>query len=404
MDKDARRILTGEAIGHAAYDTWFGVTPVLLAAVSAPLQLSISDIGLIVLAYQASSSITQPLFGRLSERMGGRVFAVGSILWATMLFTIALFAQDKWVLGACIGLAGIGSGAFHPQGTANATVAGGQRYGATAAAVFFFGGTVGTAFVGSALGGFLIDSFGRQSLVLISALLVLVALTVVRRMVPRELVRPKVSKAARPEARNQAAPGAAWAFVAVLLAGIAFRSLATQSLTNYIPRYMQDAGVPPAIYGLMLSLFLAASATGGVLGSFLGDRIGFRLVSVGSLLLSAIAMFGFVRLGGLASQASFVLTGLFLGPSHTLLLVSGQRRFPQSMAMISGVFLGFTFVSGGGGAWALGLLGDRIGLSAVLGLLPIPLAAAALCALIAVPSEKALRAVEVSEATVAAEG
>ncbi len=399
MENDARKTLLGEAIGHALHDAWFGVTPVLLAAVSTPLALSNSDIGLMLLAYQAVSSVTQPFFGRWAERMGGRVFAVGAILWTTLLFTGTLFAPTKLLLGACIALAGFGSGAFHPQGTANSTLAGGPRYGATATSLFFFGGTLGTAFVGSALGGFLIGQFGRQSLVVISVLIVILALTVVRHMVPRELSRPKASGGIpRSQANGQAAKGAAWAIIAVLLAGIAFRSLAQSTLNTYIPKYQQDLGMAPAIYGLLLSLFMAANATGGVLGSFLADRVGFQQVLVGSLLLAALAMFSFTRLDGLASQASLVLTGLFLGPSHTLLIVSGQRRFPQRMAMMSGIFLGFTFVSGAGGAWLLGLLADQIGLGAVLGLLPIPLVAAAVCAYIAVPREQPAQA-EVQSAT-----
>ena len=392
MENDARKTLIGEAIGHALHDTWFGVTPVLLAAISTPLDLSNSDIGLMLLLYQGVSSLTQPIFGRLSERLGGRLFAVGSILWTTLLFTGALFAPTKLILGACITMAGFGSGAFHPQGTTNATVAGGRRYGATAASLFFFGGTLGTAFVGAALGGFLIDQFGRQSLVAISALIIVLALTVVRRMVPRELSLPHARDEAESKTRNGATKGAAWAVIGVLLAAIAFRSLAQHTLVTYTPKFQQDLGVAPAAYGLLLSLFLTANAIGGVLGSFLGDRAGFRQVLVGSLLLSALAMSLFMRLDGLAGNVNFVLTGLFLGPSHTLLLVSGQRRFPQRMAMISGIFLGFTFLSGGGGAWGLGLLSDRIGLEAVLGLLPIAMVGGAVCALIAVPSQRAVAA------------
>lgn len=398
MENDARKTLIGEAIGHALHDTWFGVTPVLLAAVSTPLALSNSDIGLMLLLYQAVSSLTQPLFGRLAERVGGRVLAVGAILWTTLLFTGTLFAPSKLILGACIALAGFGSGAFHPQGTANSTIAGGRRYGATATSLFFFGGTVGSAFVGSALGGFLIGQFGRQSLVSISLLVVVLALTVVRRMVPRDLSleHPRERVADDPP-RAQAAQGAAWAIIVVLFAAIAFRALAQHTLNTYFPKFQQDLGVAPAVYGLLLSLFLAANATGGVLGSFLADRIGFRQILVTSMLLTALFLFLFMRIEGLPGQICFVLTGLFLGPSHTLLIVSGQRRFPQRMAMMSGIFLGFTFVSGAGGAWVLGLLADRVGLGAVLGLLPISLVAAALCALIAVPSERARAAAQAPE-------
>jgi hypothetical protein len=57
------------------------------------------------------------------------------------------------------------------------------------------------------------------------------------------------------------------------------------------------------------------------------------------------------------------------------------------MATASGLFLGFIFVSGSGGAWVLGLLADRIGgLVSVLGVTPWAMLGAALAALIAVPA------------------
>jgi hypothetical protein len=55
------------------------------------------------------------------------------------------------------------------------------------------------------------------------------------------------------------------------------------------------------------------------------------------------------------------------------------------MAMISGIFLGFTFVSGSGGSWLLGLLADRIGLASVLSLLPWALIISALFTLLSAP-------------------
>ena len=387
----ARRVLLGESIGHAAHDAWYGVAPVLLAALSAQMKLSNSDIGLILLLYQAVSSVTQPFFGRLCERIGGRPLAVGSILWTTLMFSGVIFAESKIILAVCISLAGFGSGAWHPQGAANATIAGGKRWGATTASIFFLGGTVGMAFLGSALGGYLLDIYGRHSLLLIAFITTLLALTVVRRMVPRWVNVPKRSQArgtlASESARDGFRPshGAFWALLIVLLLGTALRSLTSNSLGAYVPKHMQDLGVSSASYGLLMSLFLFATAIGGVMGSYSADRLGLQRVLASSVALSALALLVFVRTEGLWSQAFFVLTGLLVGPSHTLFMVAGQRQFPQSMAMVAGIFLGFTFISGAVGAWFVGWLADRVGLGTMLGVLPWALLGAAVCALVGVP-------------------
>jgi FSR family fosmidomycin resistance protein-like MFS transporter len=385
--------LVGESIAHAAHDTWFGLAPVLLASMSTELALKNSDIGLALLFYNAVSSVTQPFFGRLSEKVGGRVLAVSAIIWTSIMFMAAVYAPAKWVLLLVLALAGFGSGAFHPQGTANATASGGGRWGATAASVFFLGGTLGASLTGSALGGFLIGTFGRRSLVIIAFSAVSVALLVVRRLVPHEL--PDREDGPAPVEHSLPRQGAAFYVpLAVLLIGLALRALTQNTISSYVPKYEQDLGGSPATYGLVLSAFLAFNALGGVLGSYLADRIGFRGVLVASLAISGAALYGYFALPGLWRYVALVVSGLAFGPSHTLYLVSGQRRFPGRMATVAGLMLGFTFVSGSGGAWIMGLIGDSVGLRAVLGALPAILIASSVCAALSVPSRRQAPAME----------
>jgi len=378
------RTLWGVTVGHAAHDTWYGVAPILLASLSDQMQLSNSDIGLMLLLYQALSSVSQPFFGRLSERVGGRPLAVGAILWTTCMFSTMLFAESKVVLAICIFLAGLGSGAWHPQGAANATISGGKRLGATTASIFFQGGTLGSALLGAALGGYLLSTFGRRSLLLLSLTTVTLALTVVRSMVPRRVIVAKGSLQPA-QSDNTAINWRPLVPLAFLLLATALRSLVQHSTNTYIPKYQQDLGVSPAIYGLVTSLFLVATAVGGVAGSYLADRAGLGRVLVGSMVLAAVLFFPFVRTHGITSYAFLVMSGFLFGPSHTLMVVLTQRRFPRRMATASGIFLGFNFASGAGGAWLLGMLADRVSLSTVLGGLPWALVGASLCALAAVP-------------------
>lgn len=385
MERDTKRVLFGEALGHALHDSWYGVGPVLLAALSAQMALNNADIALAILLYQIVSSVAQPFFGRLSERFGGRPFAVGSILWTTTMFSIVLFTNSKLVLMACIAAAGLGSGAWHPQGTVNSTVAGGRRWGATAASIFFFGGTLGTSLLGAALGGFLIDAFGRQSLLVLSALTILLTLTVVRSTVPRALAVQDEAHAREQAAASGGNDRFFWVMVGVLLVGVALRSLVQFTLNTFVPKYQQDLGVSPTVYGGLMSAFLFGNAIGGVIGSYAADHIGIRRILLASLLLGGLCFYGFLIAQGIWSYLLFALGGIFFGPSHTLFLVSGQRRFPQRMATVSGLLLGFIFVSGAGGAWILGLVADRVGLAKVLAVVPWAMLGAAVAAFISVP-------------------
>jgi len=382
MDNANRRTLLAVAVGHGAHDAWYGVAPVFLASLSTSLGLANQDIALMLLLYQILSSLTQPFFGTLAERVGGRPLAVCSILWTTTMFSAALFATSKVALGVLIFLAGLGSGAWHPQGTANATIAGGARWAATSASVFFLGGSIGSAFLGAALGGALLAHYDRSSLLIISAVTVILTLTVVRAWVPQRLeIAPAVprKKAVAPSSGRKVF----WVLLALLLVATALRSFVQSSLNTFVPKHEQDMGVPSDAYGLLMSLNIFASAVGGVIGSYLADRVGTRRILVASLVLGAGALYVFLNRSGTLAYAAFVLAGLFYGPSHTLLVVSWQMQFPDKMAMMSGFFLGFTFVSGAGGAWILGLLADRYGLPQMLSYLPWALAASALFAFVA---------------------
>ncbi len=362
-----KRTLIGLAIGHGAHDTWYGVAPILLASLSGEMALSNAAIAQILLLYQLLSSFTQPFFGRLSEKIGGRPLAVISIIWTTCMFSIALFVNTTWALSLCIFLAGLGSGAFHPQAAANATAAGGQRYGATAMSLFFLGGTGGSALLGAALGGYLIENFGRTSLLVISATTILIALTVVRSSTPRTM--PVLADATK-ENKIASKGKVLWIPVALLLLVMAVRGLSQNAITTFVPKFQEDMGVAASVYGLLMSMYMIANALGGVLGSFLADRLDFRTILTGAIIGSGLLLWGSNVTTGFASQALFVLSGFIMGPAHTLLIRTGQRRFPSSLATASGFFMGFTFVTSAGGAWLLGLLADQRSLSLVMQMLP----------------------------------
>lgn len=395
MDRNRNRTLIGVAVGHGAHDSWSGVAPILLASLSVSLGLANRDIALMMLLYQILSSVTQPFFGTLAERIGGRPLAVGSILFTTTMFSAGLFAESKLLLGALIFMAGLGSGAWHPQGAANATIAGGSRWGATAASIFFLGGSVGSAFLGSALGGRLLANHSPRSLLVISAITVFLALTVVRMCVPRWL--STTTKAQQKQPAAAVTRSSFWALLVLLLIATALRAFAQNTLQTFVPKYQQDLGVASDSYGLLVSLNTFAGAIGGVAGAYLADRVGLRRILVGTLLLGGAALYAFFHTEGMVSYVAFVVAGLLTGPSHTLLVVSGQRQFPDKMAMMSGFFLGFTFVSGAGGTWILGLLADRYGLPQMLSYLPWALLLAAGFAFLAVPRGAAKPAPQESE-------
>jgi len=105
-------------------------------------------------------------------------------------------------------------------------------------------------------------------------------------------------------------------------------------------------------------VFLAAAATGGLVGGPLGDRIGRRYIIWGSILgvLPFTLLLPYANLfwTGVLS----VVIGLVLASAFSAILVYAQDLVPGKVGAVSGLFFGLAFGMGGIGAAVLGTLAD----------------------------------------------
>lgn len=349
------------SLAHLAVDLLNAQRPVLLAVLSVPLGLTNALIGVISMIYTLAASLSQPLFGVLSDRLGPRRVASAGVLWMGLMFSLAVLTPGKWSL-VLLTLAAMGSGAFHPAGTAEATEAGQLRvHGreATAASLFFLFGQVGYS-LGPAVGGAIVDRWGPAGLLLLTSLVLPMGLTGAKSICPAGLQDAQPT----PDLRAQLDPGRV--ALAALIVVSALRSWAQTNMVTFLPKYYADHLYRPAQLGLIAALFMAGSAVGGVVGGWLGDRYNRRLVTATSLALAAIplALFRFLGLTPLAYLLA-ALSGALTGASHSILIVYAQRLVPGRIGTASGLALGFTFASGSLGTWLTGYQADLAGFNAV---------------------------------------
>ena len=153
----ARRIAP-LTVGHGAVDFTQGALPVLLPFLHREFGLSYLQDGILILALTVSSSVTQPLFGHLSDRRSHRLLLPGAILLASFgLAGCALAPSYLWSLVA-IFLAGLGVAAYHPEASRLASVLAGPQRG-TGMSLFSVGGNLGFA-LGAGGGGLIAAAFG----------------------------------------------------------------------------------------------------------------------------------------------------------------------------------------------------------------------------------------------------
>jgi len=345
------------ALGHLMVDLLNGSRSVLLAYLSGPLGLTNANIALISTLYIWTSSMTQPVFGWLTDRFGPRWFAAGGLLWMMTFFMLAMFLPGKESLFFLV-VASLGSAALHPGGAMQATLRGRTHYAGretTAASFFFMFGQMGF-FFGPIIAGPLLGTFGLFGLLIPAGLCLPVALNAGWQL--------RHTHPAQPTGKKEAAirvTRSTW-FIVTLATVAVLQAWAQQNMMTFLPKYLKDLGQAPALYGLITGLFMGGSALGNVLGGQLADRFGKQRVAGTMLALASIPLFLIPQVGWSPWLYLLVpLAGMLSGSVHSIVVVIAQGTIKGGMALASGLILGIMFSAGAFGTLLSGPIADSSG-------------------------------------------
>src|SRR2546423_5193316 len=128
--------------GHLATDFANGALPALLPFLKDRFSLSYTAVGAVVLASQASSSLIQPLFGLWSDRRGAMCVLPAGVALGGVGIALAADAPNYWLVLLLVLISGLGSAAFHPEGSKFAGFVSGRKR-ASGMAWFSIGGNLG---------------------------------------------------------------------------------------------------------------------------------------------------------------------------------------------------------------------------------------------------------------------
>ena len=139
-----RRGLAELSLGHFLIDLCQGVVPALAPFLVEGRHFSIASAAGLVFAISATSSVVQPLFGHLADRLAMAWLLPASILLAGVSLAIGAQAMNYAIVLAAFGLSGLGVAAFHPEAARKANLASGDRR-TTGMSIFSIGGGIGFA-------------------------------------------------------------------------------------------------------------------------------------------------------------------------------------------------------------------------------------------------------------------
>lgn len=371
-------------LGHMAVDAFQGTLPVVMAKLKEVFGLSYLQIGLMMLLLNLSSSVIQPIFGIISDRFRTGWFIPSGILWTAVAIGLVGWSPNYAVAVLLVGLAGLGTAAFHPRAMMTVYLASGLKRG-LGAAVFSTGGNLGFA-LGPLLGSLLVLGIGLKATVWLIPAGAALFLTII--VYPGGFLRREARhQSSACSAATSVRTGIPWVSLISVCLIVTLRSWVYMSSITYFPMLFQSRGMQLSSGSLILTVFLACGAAAGLYGGHLSDRIGRKGVIAGSSILFTIPAALMLLTEGPFIWVMAGAAGAALLASFSVTIVLAQELLPRNLGLASGLILGLGFGTGGLGTALSGYLADHIGLYQTFWILAFaPLASASLTSLIKAPA------------------
>jgi MFS transporter, FSR family, fosmidomycin resistance protein len=350
-------ILFAAAGCHLINDTLQAVMLSIYPMLKQNYALSFSQVGLLTMVYQVTASILQPLIGHFTDKkplpyilpFGPAFTALGLILLATAHSYPALL-----IAAACIG---IGSSIFHPDASRVSRLASGGQYG-MAQSLFQVGGNIGTS-IGPLLAAGIVLQRGQASLAWFAGLAAvsIIILSGVGRWYSTHLLQKKSSETILQSGLDQRTVKIS---LAILVALMFSKFVYMACMHSFYTFYLIDKfGVSTQAAQIYLFILLGAVAVGTFAGGPIGDRIGRKSVIWFSILGTLPFSLALPHLNLFWTVACTIPIGLILSSAFSAMVVYAQELLPGRVGMISGLFFGLAFGSGGLGAAVLGVIADH---------------------------------------------
>jgi MFS transporter, FSR family, fosmidomycin resistance protein len=361
-------ILLALSGAHLLNDLISSMIPAMYPLVKEAYGLDFTQVGLITLAFQVTSSLLQPILGFVTDRKPWP-YAMVAGMAATLSGLLGLaFAGHYATVLVSAAMVGLGSAVFHPEATRMARHAAAGQHG-FAQGIFQIGGHAGYA-AGPLLAAMIVVPRGQTSIAWMSvvalAAMALMAWTGARYSEMRNSQIAALKKRP-PLTAEPIAPGKNILLaMTILIVLLLSKNSYTAAFTSYYTFYLiAQFGVTVQVSQIMLFLYLVVGALGVIVGGMVGDRIGRqRVISIsilGSLPFALLLPYVDLFWTGVLS----VVIGLIMASAFPSILIYAIDLVPHRVGLVGGLFYGLAFGLGGLAAAAVGALADQIGIIAM---------------------------------------
>ena len=361
-------ILLALSGAHLLNDLISSMIPAMYPLLKEAYRLDFTQVGLITLAFQVTSSLLQPVLGLVTDHKPWP-YAMVAGMAATLSGLVGLaFAGSYAVVLVSAGMIGLGSAVFHPEATRMARHAAAGQHG-LAQGIFQIGGHAGYA-AGPLLAAMIVVPRGQASIVWMSVVaivaMLLMAWTGARYS---EMRRSQIAATKKPPAGTAESilPGKPMRMaMTILIVLLLSKNAYTAAFTSYYTFYLiEQFGVAVQVSQVMLFIYLVVGALGVIIGGMLGDRIGRHRVIWISILGSLPFTLLLPHVDLFWTGALSVVISLIMASAFPSILIYAIDLVPHRVGLVGGLFYGLAFGLGGLAAAAVGVLADQIGIVAM---------------------------------------
>lgn len=360
-------VLLALGLSHMLNDTLQTLIAAIYPLIKQSLTLSFSQIGLITLVFQFSSSVFQPVVGWYTDKKPQPYsLPIGMTSTLCGLFLLA-FSNSLGMVLISVTLIGIGSSIFHPEASRLAYLASGGRPG-LAQSIFQVGGNLGGS-LGPLLAALVIAPFGQRNVAwfTVVALLCIGVMFPISHWYKRNLYFLRQRAANKVKEINAHLSHRKIIFsLCILLILIFSKYVYLASINSYYTFYLiHKFGISVQASQFYLFAFLFSVAVGTLVGGPIGDKVGRKYVIWVSILGAAPFTLAMPYMGLMGTCVMSIFIGLIISSAFSAILVYAQELLPGKVGMIAGLFFGLAFGIAGIASAVLGNIADDRGIEYV---------------------------------------
>ncbi len=327
--------------------------------------------GLLVTAYNITSSFTQPVLGWLSDSKGLTIPITISLLISAVFVALMGIAGNYYLIMLFAIVAALGHACFHPAALSRVSRLCSQENRGRLTSYFVVGGNLGYA-IGPLLAGVLVWWLGLPGLLFLifPALFMVIAL---KYLLPGGIAGTcgPVTPISLPDGHKTSK----MPFTILMIASI-LRAWAIFAAITFLPTYLVSQGYTLIMASIIVSMMLLAGVGGQIFGGQVSDRYGRKEFMVFGLVASIPMFYLFFVTSGIVAIIALLLFGFALWSTFAVAVAMSHELLPQNVGLASGMMLGLAIGFGGLGVAVNGMIADHYSLAAALGTIPIPIALA----------------------------